>query len=438
MKHTYIHPLRTLTLLGSMMAVLCSCQEDDLAPQAGSDPQGELQITVTDGGYTGNAATYSNGTWSEQLQTRATENGYKTTFAEGDQVGLYAVKSNALKATNVCLTLTSSVWTPPNGTKLPADADRYFVYYPYQSSVSGAAVPTATTADDFFANVITAWTPATDQSGTNYTKQDLMVGSGTLGSTPENGKYPLTVTLAHKMGLVVIKLPDGVTSITFTGFTPYEGVSGEYRYLVKPSRATSLSGSFVEGVDVRKYTINATISAGAYKTYNILPEQVVYVGMFSGELVGNDTDGWAFSKPLYVQVQDQTEDATTAWEWAPAVGSHSALAGSKTDGRANTWNLNKASGGSLTDFPAANICFKKNNATQQADKDALVWYLPAQEQLMGVWITHSGSNASFGSDKYWSSSEFDNSNSWYVDFSNGNTSSGYGKPTSRNVRCVRE
>ena len=260
MKHTYIHPLRILALLGAMMATLCGCQKDDLAP---THPQDELLLTIVDNGYTGNTTTYNNGTWSEQPPTRATENGYKTTFTEGDQIGLYAVKNNALTATNVCLTLTGGVWTPPNGTKLPADADRYFVYYPYKSS-PGTVTNAATDADTFFANLIAASSPGTTQSGTSYTSQDLMVGSGT---SPINGKLP--VTLKHKMGLAVIKLPGGATDIVFNGFTPYEGVSGEYRSLLKPATATPLSGSFMDGSEIRFYDINATVAAGEYKIYTV-------------------------------------------------------------------------------------------------------------------------------------------------------------------------
>lgn len=266
MKKNYIHTTCTIALLGMMVAGLWGCQKDDLAEQA-TAPQGELQLTVVDGGYTkGQALNYEGGTLRELPQTRATENGYKTTFTAFDQIGLYAVKSGALVATNICLTLTdvsgTLQWQPDGNVKLPADANYYFAYYPYKSS-PGNVTTTATTADAFFADIISAWTPATDQSDANYTQQDLMVGSGTLANNQ------LTITLAHKMGLAVIKLPSGVTNVTFNGFTPYTGVSGEYRYLLKPATATNLSCSFTDGSEVRGFVIAPIIAGGNYKTYTV-------------------------------------------------------------------------------------------------------------------------------------------------------------------------
>lgn len=457
MKHTHIQHLRIVALVGAMATALCGCQKDDLVPQTSIDPQGELQITVVDGGYTGNAATYNNGTWSEQPQTRATENGYKTTFTANDKVGIYAVKSGTLTATNVCLTLTSDVWTLPNGTKLPADADRYFVYYPYQSSVSGAVAPAATNADDFFANVITNWALTTDQSGTNYTKQDLMVGSGTLGTPPVNGKYPLTVVLSHKMGLAVIKLPTGATDITFTSFTPYTGVSGEYRYLVKPNTDAPLLGSFVEGGEVRGYTINANIEAGAYKTYTVqgkpkyaigdpYPDATNPIGVvfwldekdptydsankkgLKGKIVSLDEPvaNWNGGTNEAGKLKWSTEQVTTG-------------ATSTSDGAANTLKITQTANYSSTVYPAVAWCVAKNTGGVTG------WYLPAKDELLTLYYVITTVNSSLqtvGATKlslsqYWSSMEDDSVYSVAVHFSGGTTYITK-KNSAYSLRCVRE
>lgn len=266
-KQNHIHPLRTLALLGAMAAALWGCQTDDFA-EPSNLPQGELQLTVTDSGYTGHTVNYDNGTLRELPPTRATDAGYKTTFTAGDKIGFYAVSAdNSVANNNIALTLTNVgggtlQWQPPTGVKLSATADRYFAYYPYKSS-PGNVTATVTDADAFFASIISAWTPTADQSGTNYTAQDLMVGSGTLA----NNK--LTITLAHKMGLAVIKLPTGITDAAFYINLPYTGVSGEYRYLLKPSTATTLLCRFKDGGVARGFVISPTIHGGNYKEYRV-------------------------------------------------------------------------------------------------------------------------------------------------------------------------
>ena len=265
-KQNQIHPLRTLALLGAMAAALWGCQTDDFA-EPSNLPQRELQLTVTDSGYTGHTVNYDNGTLRELPPTRATENGDTTTFTADDQIGFYAVNANnSMANANVCLTLTdigggTLQWQPPTGTKLSATAHRYFAYYPYNAS-QGGTTASATDADAFFASIILAWTPTADQSGTNYINQDLMVGSGALA----NNK--LTITLVHKMGLAVIKLPAGATDIAFTN-APYIGVNGEYRYLLKPSTATTLLCSFKLSGVARGFVISPNITAGSYKEYTV-------------------------------------------------------------------------------------------------------------------------------------------------------------------------
>lgn len=248
-------------------------------------------------------------------------------------------------------------------------------------------------------------------------------GLGGTESIAYSTDYPKRATAATSDSWITIAPLENSSAIEF---------SYEYNPSVKDTRAGSIT--ITAGRIVKKIIIN---QAG---------KPFTYVGMFGGELVGDDTNGWAFSKPLYTQTVDEGSNV----KWAlDTEGDYSVLAGSKTDGRANTWNLSKGSGGSLTGFPAANRCFGKNNTVEQASKDALTWYLPAQEQLMGIWVTHTGSNASYiyldGETvvKYWSSSALTSSTpddyyySWGANFYNGAISRIYRTDKWR-VRCVRE
>lgn len=272
MKNNYIHTIRTIALLGVIVAGLWGCQNDDLAEQIGAQ-KGEWKLTVKDDGYTkGQVVSYDNGTLRELPQTRATENGYRTTFTAGDKIGFYAVKNDRTIAENVCLTLTDIgegklEWQLPKGVKLP-DADRFFAYYPYQETLTANVFAGNKEVDGFFLNVISEWKLNNDQSGTNYTKQDLMVGIGELDSV----KREMKISLTHKMGLAVIKLPNDVKDVTFIGFTPYSGVSGEYRYLIKPKTKTTLKGGFTnsgENQYYQTYDITAEIEGGNYKKYTV-------------------------------------------------------------------------------------------------------------------------------------------------------------------------
>ena len=294
---------RILYIIG-MAAALASCIESE---DLGTQPQDRqpITVTVTDGGY---AAADKSGT-----DTRAVDNGYATTFTAGDQIGLYIVKSDGTYAAeNIPLTLTVNgsgmlAWQAPASTKLYYEgaAAKYFAYYPYQQTLPAvsntSAEPvkpdaSATDASGFFAPLISAWTPTTDQ-GTHakYTAQDLMIGSGTPGKK-ENDEYSLTFSMTHAMALVVIETPMTKYTLTdkdgnplpdycipapdtrFYGFTPYNPSLATYRYLVKPAQsgAADLMGSYTAtGSDgsssaTKEYAVSPSgITAANYALYKV-------------------------------------------------------------------------------------------------------------------------------------------------------------------------
>lgn len=133
-------------------------------------------------------------------------------------------------------------------------------------------------------------------------------------------------------------------------------------------------------------------------------EDLYYVGYFGGKLMQNAAGEWQFERPLYVKSRDEGQVvwATTAFETLKVGVIH------KKDGKGNTLALNYGkSFSSKTGFPAANLCFQKNDNWESitAVEDAnYVWYLPALDQLIAINEVRQTFDQDL-SDTYWSSSE---------------------------------
>lgn len=99
MKRNILHILWAAAVIP---LALVSCRQEVIPGETdGSDAQPFL-ITVTDGGY---ASETTAGTG--KAGSRATENGYTTTFTAGDQCGLYIVRGTEIVYDNICLTATA-------------------------------------------------------------------------------------------------------------------------------------------------------------------------------------------------------------------------------------------------------------------------------------------------------------------------------------------
>lgn len=276
-QHTYLFLLALASL-----SSLSGCSADDLP---GSSPEGNnsasassFQIHVTDGGYASADA---------KPGTRAEENGYKTVFTEDDRIGVFAVKGDQIvnEVNNLCLTAANDngriVWKDSNNNPLAhvlGDDVVYYAYYPYREPLTGDLASDATDAAGFFTNVITNWSIATDQGTyTKYTAQDLMIAKGTV-----SGKE-LSFSMQHQMALVVIDLPRTEYKLTsdlnytwltdapdlhFTDFSPCRMSDGTYRYLVRPSASSSLSGSYTNTIS-KTWQFNPSVSASKYKIYKV-------------------------------------------------------------------------------------------------------------------------------------------------------------------------
>lgn len=275
MNRNIIHTLWAAALL------LTACTQEEF-PMPDTGNAVPLAITVTDGGYAS----------TDKAATRATENGYRTEFTDGDECGLYIVRDGAVVYDNVKLTATaggSLTWQPEPGVTLAGGLadEQYFLYYPYQSDMSNKINASATDAEGFFAPFVSGWQPEADQSTYEaYTASDLMTATGT--ASKNGNKLTLSFSMTHRMALAVIEMPKTVYKFTDSSIPDYTidpytpDFSGEakpcgngentYRYLVNPKTvpAPTLIGSYADGKVENEFAVTmGNMDAGSYKTYKV-------------------------------------------------------------------------------------------------------------------------------------------------------------------------
>lgn len=259
----------------TLFATSCSNEEDINLPAT----QGSIRFNFSDSGVHNTVSTKA-----------TTDKEYKTTFEEGDKIGLYAFAST--KATsaitgyeNVCLTYQGGEWvtTEGDGTTLTYDDQlrnaTFHAYYPYQKNVTLSG-----TASSPFTTLINSWVINTDKS---YTENDLMTGSGTASTN--NNDITVSIALKHEMAMIVVGLSGGITykftnqdpelsdytassgeatfSINNTDVTSLaETINGKYRFLVKPETDATLNVSY----GGKTYTQeNVNIPASKYQEYSV-------------------------------------------------------------------------------------------------------------------------------------------------------------------------
>ena len=204
----------------------------------------------------------------------------KSAYANGDKMGLFVVDdSKKVIASNVQLSYNGSAWSLPSGTKCTFSPKySYFVYYPYQASLTGlpaqgASVSDVTSAKAFFSSAISTWSSsklATDQSTlAKMNACDLQIGKGSL--TSDGTKIQFSDN-THAMGLADITLGSkeveniyhikGYEAYTwkydktpvyayagFSGRSLYNVASHQYVAIVKPGVETSFSCSSTTDAD---------------------------------------------------------------------------------------------------------------------------------------------------------------------------------------------
>lgn len=441
---------------------LTSCSGDDLESNP-SDNNSRFYVSVADVGY--NSA--SNG-----IHTKSSEQGYTTEFTAGDQIGVFAVKNNQIIAevNNLCLTATDNngalVWKDAGGNApLKFDGAVYYAYYPYLSSLTGTLVLTATDADGFFANVVSNWTPSTDQGVyTKYTAQDLMTAKGVISNTE------LSFTMQHEMVLAVIELPGTKYEFSntnptvsdyiidpldsqFDNYRPCKMTDGTYRYLVKPGSTNKLTGSYTNASNAAKgWEANpAGISFGSYKTFkvdggiaNVISGYNLQVGDYmlkDGSLVSKDAtlsptqqsncigvvfwidpDGINHGKIVSLDQQNYVPWGDNNID-EQAAGVQDIR--NSSDGYLGTFNLiskRKDQSNFSTTYGAFNWIYQKNNYDING-----IWYMPAIDELKTLYniqgtinpkITSTGGVAVYYY-YYFSSTEYASNGAYIIDMETG-------------------
>lgn len=265
-----------------------SCSQDENTEMSQYELN-QLHINITDMGISK----------IDDGKTRATtDDKYQTTFTDGDQIGLFAVKNGQIvdNIENVCLqyNATHKVWMPAGGSLSYSpnlEGAVYHAYYPYKEDVTTSF---QANASDPFAELANNWIVGSDLSKENYAKSDLMTGAAQAELSGKN--YTLELTMKHRLAMVVIQLPTRTYKFTNTEptlssysipasnptftvtkdgnateeITPYyEEKTDMYRLLINPVTAYTISGRFTSGEN-KKYDIEITgINEGTYAPYTI-------------------------------------------------------------------------------------------------------------------------------------------------------------------------
>lgn len=271
-----------MSLLLGLAVVSIGCSQND-----------ELSAYTKNGGLT-IIATADGFTSTDNGQTRTADDGYSTTFSNGDQIGVFATLDGSVVVNNVVCTYYNGQWT---GDVIHREGATYFAYYPYRSEMDGK-----TSVD----NIVNDFEVATDQSTKElYTANDLMTATGSISDM--NNKKLLTLTFGHALSLVEFRLivkaqrrytlfiggDYPVTDyymcyldvkskkffIDSSEIKPYF-VNGVYRYLTKAGKEVSFSGEFgsrvVSDPEKGKFSKTYTPVKGIYKKLNLSYTETTY------------------------------------------------------------------------------------------------------------------------------------------------------------------
>lgn len=242
-------------LILGLAAMLQNCSQDDEL-SAYTKENGELTIIATTDGFTP----------TDNVQTRATDNGYATSFSNGDKIGIIATLNGSVVVNNVACTYNGGQWT---GDVLHKNDAAYFAYYPYRESMNDKKS---------VEEVVSAFNISSDQSSHElYTDNDLMTATGSISGT---GKKTLTLNFTHALSLMEIRFTPNKTGYRYyepsklsikigsSDVIPYL-VDGVYRYLAKPGNSIGVSGRFYAAGVVKNFNKAYTLTKGTYKKLNV-------------------------------------------------------------------------------------------------------------------------------------------------------------------------
>lgn len=273
-------------LLFVSFSALTSCTQDDNMDNEANSTQ-NFQISVSDTGFESDNA------------TRATENNYSTIFANGDAIGIFAVRNGAIVSNinNVKCTMQDGAWEMETNIEYKESEFKkmsFYAYYPYNGTFNSDtdfdASKTLTDGDPF-EGYVANWKVDAEQDEANYTKYDLMTSVGKASGQRLKGE--VSFVMQHRMALAVLQMPDVVYDFTNTDVTiddyilptqagsfklnnkiakPYEQEINSktyYRFLVNPNKEFTIAGSYITSKEEKTYDHTATLTSGQAKLYKV-------------------------------------------------------------------------------------------------------------------------------------------------------------------------
>lgn len=241
--------------------------------------------------------------FTPETETRTpVEEGYKTVFKGGEQIGITAVKNGAVYngMDNVPFTYDAATktWTPTDTGVLPQlyyyPNVSYIAYYPYNAGMNGKKSEQ---------EMIDAFTPQADQSTyANYTASDLMTGTGVVSGS--NGAYNISFNLQHRMSLLVVKT-QGKRYVTTGG---YKYSSLPYNFKLKQNE--SLLKVYESGIRTNRIIIpSATTPQKINISFNIddnteISYETTYPSLAAGKYYSINLDNGGGNSTRDLQVGD--------------------------------------------------------------------------------------------------------------------------------------
>lgn len=170
-----------LVLTGVLAMTACSNEIDDQLSGGDGNVGQEVKFTVG----------------IENLSRTAIADGaLTTTFASGDEIGIFAYNGDKAVASNVKYTYDGSTWSAENAITSDGSQLKYYAYYPYMDGVT----------DPSAINV----TVNADQTG-GFSKDDVLTAQNT---TAQAGATSVSLNFTHAFAMVQVGIKNGVTTDT--------------------------------------------------------------------------------------------------------------------------------------------------------------------------------------------------------------------------------
>ena len=200
----------------------------------------------------------------------------------GESFGLYVVHEDGTVAGPEKLTLGSDgMWAT---TLEHTEGDRYFACYPWQEQITDEVNASASTDDEFFAQMIGNWKPAKDQSDPETGLQNSLLMTASAEATATEESATLDLHFTPRTSVVLLAFPKTIyrfdntpaipayevpaPNIVFQDFTPcYSDVLHAYMYMINPKAETVLAGSYGDGTSWSKET--AELPVGEVISYTV-------------------------------------------------------------------------------------------------------------------------------------------------------------------------